>query len=133
MKREIYTRIPLLICIFALLFGSVNILQGQHGDITPSGIDANLHPKFVNPLPIPAEIDATQGSSIGMNMKQVTQWLGVENPAGNPLLTTVWGYGPGNNVTYPGPTIRAKKDKAVNITWKNKLPYNHLLPVDYSR
>ena len=50
---------------------------------------------------------------------------------GNPLYTTVWGYGTGRNATYPGPTILAYKDHPVTVSWQNKLPRTgHLLPID---
>jgi spore coat protein A len=118
-------------------------------------LDPTAHPKFVNPLPIPARIDATGTTVDGnqmslrqktkvqkfnMEMKEVVQSLGLVGPQGAPLMTTVWGYGmPGKTATYPGPTFVAMKDVPVEVKWKNKLPpYNygfpgfggHLLPVD---
>jgi spore coat protein A len=102
-------------------------------------LDPAIQPKFVNPLPIPARIDATRGGFFVMDMKETTQSLGLVDPAGNPLETTVWGYGKWfRPVTYPGPTFVTRKNKPVWILWRNKLPmYNfpdgpgaHLLPVD---
>ena len=89
--------------------------------------------KFVNPLPIPGQINVTNGANLQMQMNQTTQWLGLTDPGtGTPLMTTVWGYGPVNGtVTYPGPTFVAKKNVPVNITWNNNLP-GHFLPVDAS-
>jgi len=99
------------------------------------------HPKFVNELPIPAEIDAGyyEGSYLEMEMREVVQWLGLVDSYGEPLMTTVWGYGPaGEMATYPGPTIEAKRDEPFRVRWSNMLPYYgfpegpgaHLLPVD---
>lgn len=91
-------------------------------------LNSAAHPKFVNPLRLPARIDATGGGSFNINMKQTTQnLLGDGFPD-----TTVWGYGPGNSTTYPGPTFVAQRDQPVDVRWKNKLPKNHLLPVDGS-
>ncbi len=114
------------------------------GSVTQSHaqlLDPVSHPKFVNPLPIPAVIDATKGDGtvFEMEMHEVVQWLGLVDPAGNPLMTTVWGYGlTGEPATYPGPTFEADRDKPVFVRWNNMLPYYgfpegpgaHLLPVD---
>ena len=40
----------------------------------------------------------------------------------------IWGY----NGLYPGPTIEATKDKSIYVRYKNQLPLNHFLPVDFS-
>jgi len=94
-------------------------------------LSPTTHPKFVNPLPIPAQIDVTNGGTLQMEMNQTTQWLGL-TAGGVPLTTTVWGYGQlGGPVTYPGPTFIAKKNVPVNVTWINNLP-GQFLPVDAS-
>jgi spore coat protein A len=110
-------------------------------------LDATSHPKFVNPLPIPARIDVTAGGKYDMEMKETVQWLGLYNPAMMPLMTTVWGYGQPDDQpgflapSYPGPTFVAMRDVPLDIKWKNKLPRypkyafpgypgGHLLPVD---
>ncbi len=94
-------------------------------------LDPVVQPKFVNPLPVPSKIDLRNNSNlITMEMDEVQQWLGLESPAGNPLNTTVWGYGmQGSNVTFPGPTFLAKENNGVNIRWENNLPpYNSNFP-----
>jgi spore coat protein A len=101
-----------------------------------SRLNAATHPKFVNPLPIPARIDATKGGNFNINMRETTQSLGLVDADGNPLMTTVWGYGQGT-VTYPGPTFVAHRDVPVEVQWMNKLKEEppgeaHLLPVDTS-
>jgi len=40
----------------------------------------------------------------------------------------IWGY----NGLYPGPTIEATKDKSIYVRYKNLLPLQHFLPVDYT-
>jgi spore coat protein A len=96
-------------------------------------LEPSTQAKFVNPLPIPGQIDVTNGANLQMQMNQTTQWLGLTDPlTGTPFMTTVWGYGPlYGTVTYPGPTFVAKKNVPVNITWMNNLP-GHFLPVDAS-
>ncbi|MFO7653486.1 MAG: multicopper oxidase domain-containing protein [Candidatus Krumholzibacteriia bacterium] len=123
-------------------------------------LDPADHPKFDNPLPVPARIDATGGGRYNGFMRETEQWLGLVSSEGDPLLTTVWGYmvphasgpppqagdrgRPGErpsppSVTYPGPTFVAMRDTPVEVRWHNQLPhYNrdfpglggHLLPVD---
>jgi len=108
-------------------------------------LDPVTQPKYVNNLPIPARLDMSAGGKLKMEMKETTQWLGVVDALGNPLMTTVWGYGQPSDVpgglapSYPGPTFVTMRDVPIEITWRNKLPkYNsgfpglgsHLLPVD---
>ncbi|WP_418301156.1 multicopper oxidase family protein [Lysinibacillus fusiformis] len=42
--------------------------------------------------------------------------------------TLIWGY----NGLYPGPTIEATKDKSIYVKYKNQLPLQHFLPVDFT-
>ncbi len=115
-------------------------------------LDPATQTKFVNPLPIPARIDATDGGYYNAFMRETTQWLGLRDGDGNKLMTTVWGYWvpPGTArgdqgrdgrmgkptkpavppvPTYPGPTLVTMKDVPVEIHWKNELPpYNMGFP-----
>jgi spore coat protein A, manganese oxidase len=81
--------------------------------------------KFVDALPIPSvlkakgEIDDIPYYEV--TMKQVKQKLHRDLPP-----TTVWGY----NGMYPGPTFEARRNQPIFVKWKNKLPFEHLLPVD---
>ncbi|MEJ2545989.1 MAG: multicopper oxidase domain-containing protein [Calditrichaceae bacterium] len=113
-----------------LLFSLILVFQLINLSLAQTLLDATTHPKFINPLPIPTQIDATQGGSFEMEMNQTQQWLGLVDPLGQPLMTKVWGYGlDGVGVTYPGPTFMAKRDVQVNVNWHNRLPA-HFLPVD---
>lgn len=98
-------------------------------------LDPATQTKFVNPLPLPgvAQPDSAGGSHYTIIMSQFRQDLGLQHPGtGQPLLTTVWGY----NGSYPGPTIEARRNKTINILWKNELkdsnniPLQHFLPID---
>lgn len=96
-------------------------------------LDPSQQPQFINALPVPPVLDARNGGTFTMEVRQHQQWLGLINPAtGTPMKTTVWGY----NGSYPGPTVLATKGKPVNVWWKNMLvdasnkPLPHLLPLD---
>ncbi len=96
--------------------------------------------KYVNSLPVIKDlglrIDMTKEGNIGtVEMRETSQNLLGEDTAGATFpATAVWGYKfPQIGVTtYPGATIVAKKRKEVTVTWANKLPSTHLLPVDTS-
>jgi spore coat protein A, manganese oxidase len=87
---------------------------------------------FQNALPIPTVIDMTSGGSITLGVWQTSQFLGLYDVHGNPLYTTVWGYGTSaESTTYPGPTILAMEGVPITVNWQNNLPLTgHLLPVD---
>lgn len=95
--------------------------------------DPLLQEKYINPLPLPTRIDATDGKKLKIDMRESEQWLGLIDENGNPLLTTIWGYTATgqSSVTYPGPTIVAEEGTPLSVEWRNKLPRRgHLLPVD---
>ncbi len=91
---------------------------------------------FQNALPVPDVIDATRRKTVTLQVQEFNQFLGLYDESGQPLSTTVWGYGTGasgQKASYPGPTIIASKDQPVTVNWQNKLPVEgHLLPVDTS-
>lgn len=93
---------------------------------------ATMADLFNAALPIPSAIDATKGGTLVLQMRETQQWLGLTDADGNKLMTTVWGYGQGNNASYPGPTIIAQEGVALRVHWQNKLPDEHLLPIDTS-
>jgi spore coat protein A, manganese oxidase len=89
---------------------------------------------FENALPLPTRIDAGKRAHLNMQIRQTEQFLGLYDEEGNPLTTTVWGYGTNaSNTSYPGPTIVAYEGTQLNVQWQNFLPTTgHLLPVDTS-
>jgi spore coat protein A len=101
-------------------------------------LDAQTHPKFVNPLPIPGVMKPKSAGKDGKHYEiavtQFQQWLGLVDANGNRLMTTVWGY----NGTYPGATIEARTNRVNTVRWNNELtdkfgnPLPNLLPVDVS-
>jgi spore coat protein A len=115
----------------------------------PALLDPATQPKFVNPVPNPLDpsfIFQPDGAIAGPNgdeayyqigIFQFQQNLGLVDAMGNPLMTTVWGYGKnGASATYPGRTFEVVRDNPVNILWTNNLvdgfgnPLPHFLPVD---
>jgi spore coat protein A len=89
---------------------------------------------FLDPLPLPGVAQPTVGVAGGeatyvIAAQELFQQLHAELPP-----TRVWGY----EGSYPGPTIEARRDQTVTVTWVNDLkvdgtgPYRttHVLPVD---
>lgn len=124
------------------LFGAT--AQGQ-----PALLDPQAHPKFVNPLPNPLDPsfifqpDGTIPGPLGnepyyeVGIFQFRQSLGLVDSLGNPLLTTVWGYGKSQDTaTYPGRSFVVYSNEPVNVLWTNNLvddlgaPLPHFLPID---
>ena len=112
--------------------GSPCPTPGDDADTPTQLLDPASQPMFVNPLPRPERIDARRPGTYVIQIRQTDQWLGLVDEHGNPLLTTVWGYGqPGHATTYPGPTFVAYEGQAIKVNWQNDLPVEgHLLPVD---
>jgi len=92
--------------------------------------DPNAIPRFVQPLLVPAQqglrIDATAGGAHRIVMAET-----VQDVLGVGLGTPVWGYGrTGADVSYPGPTLVARRGRPIRVEWSNRLPRRHLGPVD---
>ena len=68
--------------------------------------------------------------------RQIQHNAGLTDPHGNPVTTTVWGYGPPlRGATWPGRTFEVAKNQRIAVRWRNRLihagrPLPHLLPVD---
>jgi spore coat protein A len=100
-------------------------------------------PKFENDVPNALDpsfiFQPTKpgGNRYEIGIYQTVQDLGLTDKKGNPLPTTVWGYGTSpQDTTYPGRTIVAQENKSIIVHWTNNLvdaegnPLPHLLPVD---
>lgn len=130
MKRSLhfYGNLLLVFCFFM----AWNPLLAQIITI----LDPSSQPKFVNPLPFPTTLEPSgpEANHYEVTISQFKQDLGLKDPSGGTLMTTVWGY----NKSYPGPTLEAFKDQEINVTWINGLvdsegyPLEHLLKVDKS-
>ncbi len=62
------------------------------------------------------------------------QYTGLVGPDGvTPVATTVFGFGRSRKeASWPGKTFQVKSGRRLDVTWENKLPYAHILPVDTS-
>jgi MYXO-CTERM domain-containing protein len=94
---------------------------------------------FVDPLPIPPVAQPVSGSPGGeaeyeISAVEFEQVLHSDLPP-----SRVWGYDDGTSgPVYPGPTIEARRDQPVKVTWKNDIRdadgaprTSHYLPVDH--
>ncbi|WP_254921291.1 hypothetical protein [Nodularia sp. NIES-3585] len=134
----------LFLDLFLFILGiSFNSVKAQSTN-TYSLLNAKSQPQFINSLPSPQKIDATSGGNFTLEMRESEQWLGLyANPGEDGvygirddecLNTTIWGYGlAGQNVTYPGSTFIAQKSVPIQVEWENKLPREHLLPIDIEK
>jgi spore coat protein A, manganese oxidase len=80
---------------------------------------------YVDPLPIPPRLlhAGSQGSPVAIRMSAFRQKVHRDLPP-----TTLWGY----NGSWPGPTIEVRRDQQFSVTWINKLPRRHFLPLDFT-
>ncbi|OIB56097.1 Bilirubin oxidase [Natrialba sp. SSL1] len=81
--------------------------------------------RWVDEVPRPGVVDPT-GEKDGqpyyeIEMSEIEHQLHRDLPP-----TTVWGY----DGQFPGPTIEARQGEPISVRWQNKLPDEHLLPVD---
>jgi spore coat protein A, manganese oxidase len=76
---------------------------------------------YVDPLPLPPVIHLHAGVDTNISMTEFYQKLHRDLPA-----TRLWGY----NSTFPGPTLEAWSGHPVCVTWYNRLPLRHFLPID---
>jgi spore coat protein A len=93
---------------------------------------------FLDPLPVPRTAVPVSGSAGGeaaydLGAVEMEQKLHSQLPP-----TRVWGYDDGQGPIYPGPTIEARRDRPVTVTWRNDLRdpsgalrTEHYLPVDH--
>ena len=79
-------------------------------------------------------IDGTNGGSITLGVWQTSQFLGLYDVHGDPLYTTVWGYGTSaEDTTLSRPDNSCLRRATITVNWQNNLPLTgHLLPVDTS-
>lgn len=77
---------------------------------------------FVDPLPLPPVLNASDGKVLHVSMKETEQKLHRDLPP-----TRVWTYGG----CMPGPTIEVQSGKVARIDWRNDLPTKHFLPIDH--
>lgn len=95
--------------------------------INPS--DPATIPKFVDELPKPmiAKPKYSRGQQKN-DYYELVMMEGQHRYHKHFPNSLIWGY----NGLYPGPTIEASKDKTIYVKYKNQLPLQHFLPVDFT-
>ncbi|MFK2854206.1 multicopper oxidase domain-containing protein [Dyella humi] len=88
----------------------------------PRLLDPTQLKPFVDPLPLPPVLRASDGKALRVDMRETEQRLHRDLSP-----TRVWTYGG----CMPGPTIEVQSGKTVRIDWRNELPRKHFLPIDH--
>jgi spore coat protein A len=102
------------------------IFQGAASACSDPGVDCGLEP-FVDALPIPAVLQPVSTSTSGVPMYELSVVTASQQLHSELPPTDLWTY----NGVFPGPTIEADVDAAIDVTYSNALPAtNHALPVD---
>jgi spore coat protein A, manganese oxidase len=80
---------------------------------------------YVDPLPIPARLSqpGARNTPVTIRMGAFRQKVHRDLPP-----TTLWGY----NDSWPGPTIEVQRGQPFSVSWVNKLPRRHFLPLDFT-
>ncbi len=96
-----------------------------------------LHPsklaRFVDPLPVPSVLRATETRTNPQDPSQQLNYLKVEMRTADVRVhrdlpaSSMWSY----NGTVPGPTIEARSGQGLMVDWVNRLPKEHFLPIDH--
>ena len=95
--------------------GMATLLSRQALGATPT-----LAP-FVDELPIPPVLT---GNNLTLTLRQTTQQFHSEL-----AVSDVWGYNGGGYSGYLGPTIEAVKGTPTTVTYRNRLPLEHLFTI----
>jgi spore coat protein A, manganese oxidase len=79
--------------------------------------------KYVDPLPVPSVIRASQHTSgvVEIRMREFLHKAHRDLPP-----RSLWGY----DGMWPGPTIEVRKGQSLSVRWVNQLPTRHFLPLD---
>lgn len=90
--------------------------------------------RFVDPLPIPPVLRATEKRTNPTDPAQQLDYLRIEMRTADIRVhrnlppTSMWSYGG----SVPGPTIEVRKGQGTLIEWVNRLPVEHFLPIDHT-
>jgi spore coat protein A, manganese oxidase len=128
---------PLLAGQAAMAPMSTMAHQGAHGQ-QAGAVRPWLQPdklaRFVDPLPIPPALRATEKRANPQNPSQRLDYLKIEmRPTGVQVhrdlaITSMWSY----NGSVPGPTIEVRSGQPLWVDWVNGLPAEHFLPIDHT-
>lgn len=103
---------------------SIIALTASSFAATRTSLDPRTLTKYLDPLPVPAKLDATRSQTV--TASEFTQQVLPSNFKAGTYggKTLVWGY----NGSYPGPTIVARRDVPFTVTYQNNLYNPALLP-----
>ncbi|MDH3753180.1 MAG: multicopper oxidase domain-containing protein [Acidimicrobiia bacterium] len=113
-------------------FAVLGQLGGSLVGILPAGAvpvgtglsDPSIQPKFVASVPNaldPSFIYDTSKGRIKVAVGQTVHQTGLVDAVGVPLDTTIWGYGDGNLLTWPGRTFEVRSHEPLEVKWENRL------------
>ena len=101
--------------------------------------DPAVQPKFVNHVPNALDpgfrYAAAPNGEYTVGVGPTVQYTGLVNKGGNPVPTSLFGYGQGGSYTWPGKTFQVQSGATTTVVnWENHLfgVGEHLLPVDES-
>ena len=99
---------------------SQNNSSAMAGFRTPGTLD-----RFIDPLPVPSRLAPTEARISGdfyrVRMLESRRQLHSQLPP-----TRFWGY----EGQFPGPTFDAMRGRPIEVEWENRLPEEHIFPVD---
>lgn len=103
-------------------------LVTSNATATVRRLQGSTHPKFVNALPnagdplnrfLPTQ---TGGSSYVLKLREFRAQIGLVNPAGQKLVTLLWGYGTQTQFpTSPGRTFSVRAGSQISVSYVNEL------------
>src|SRR4029450_10460693 len=121
--RGTMSHLGIAVLFLTLLAWGAPAIAAEDG---PQLLDPASQPKFVTPVPNPLDpgfrfqpVGTHDGNPyFEVGAIQIQQDLGLVDPDGNPLLTTVWGYGTDQqHATYPGHTFVAHAHQPIDVRW----------------
>ncbi len=97
--------------------------------------DPAAQPKFVELAPnaLDPGFKYAGGPAYTVDVGLGSTMTGLQDPAGSPVATPIFGYGQNGAYTWPGKTFEVQSGQlTTQVTWNNMLGTQHLLPVDTS-
>jgi spore coat protein A len=122
-NRRAFNRLGLLSAAGFIIRGRA--YSRSAGQASQSPVKPVTLASYVDPLPIPPRLlhAGPQGAPVTIRMGAFRQKVHRDLPP-----TTLWGY----NGSWPGPTIEVRRGQQFSVTWVNKLPRQHFLPLDFT-
>ncbi|MGA7339177.1 MAG: multicopper oxidase domain-containing protein [Terracidiphilus sp.] len=113
--------------VSALVFGRNASAQDGEGSVqTPRSYRTlDRLDRYIDPLPVPERLNPLKARKTGdlyrVRMLESSRQMHSQLPP-----TKFWGY----EGRYPGPAFEAMRGRPVQVEWENRLPLQHIFPVD---